>query len=381
MFIARIKFSLVLALVSLVLTACTNSLLPELGMEPDQPALKFALSGEPLLGRPIHIDELPERDLFELTPAMKAFAEKHTRGIRGKFGKAQALHRALLSPTEVGGHGITYTAFKTLSGGDTFAQRQANCLSFTFLYVTLARHIGLNAYVNEVRLPPTWDLRNENDFLFLRHVNAKVRLRQSDEVVIDLELERYDVKYPQLAITEQLAAAQYYNNRGMELASAGDIHNAFLHLRKALLLDDQQSYFWNNLATLYRRGGFYREAEALYLHGLKLDNRDLSIISNLGGLYRQMGNTAKAEDFSHRAEKHRRINPYFMYYEALQAMDNNRPEIARDLLKKAIRAEKDEIRFYELIVKVYEALGDKRAADNMRERLEEQRKARLPALG
>lgn len=374
-----LKLTLLLA-ISLLLLACTSTVLPRFGMEPDAQLFELALSGEPLLGRPVNMKELPDRDLFELTPAMKAFADKHTKGLKGKFAKAEALHRALLNPTEAGGHGITYTAFTTLSGGDTFERRQANCLSFTFLYVTLARYLGLDAHVNEVKLPPTWDLRNENDFLFLRHVNAKVILRR-DEVVIDLELERYDVKYKQALIPELLAAAQYYNNRGMELSTLGDVHNAFLHLRKALQLNDQQSYIWNNLATIYRRNGFYVEAEALYLHGLKLDDRDLTIISNLGGLYRQMGDIEKADDFTQRAEKHRRINPYYMYYEALRAMDNDRPEVARDLLKKAIRAEENEIRFYELIVKAYEALGDKRGADRMRERLEIQRKARLLPVG
>lgn len=368
---------LLLLLVSLQLLAC--SALPRLGVAPRAEHLQLALSGESLLGRPFSEADLPERDLFELSEEMKAFAERHTKGAKGDFGKAKALHRALVNPVTAGGHGITYTAFNTLSGEDTFRLRQANCLSFTFLYVTLARHLGLNAHINEVDVPPTWDLRNQGDFLFLRHVNAKVMLRR-DEVVIDLEIDRYSSTYKQRPISESLAAAQFYNNRGMELSAAGNPRDAFLSLRKALLLNDQQSYMWNNLATLFRRNGFYQQAEALYLHGLELDEGDLSIISNLSGLYGLIGDTEKARDFSRRAEKHRRMNPYYMYYEAVQAMNANQPEVARELLQKAIRKEKDEIRFYELGVKVYEALDDERGAALMRKRIEDRRKAALPKV-
>lgn len=366
---------LLLLALSAGLFACA-SVLPGLGSKPDEQLMQTALSGEPLLGRPFDEAELPSVDLMALTPEMKAFAERHTAGIKSGFARAKALHRALLGPTTEGGHGITYTAFYTLSAADAFEQRQANCLSFTLLYVSMARHVGLSAQVNEVDLPPTWDLRNQDAFLFLRHVNAKVSLRR-DEVVIDLEMDRYNTNYDQRLISETLAAAQYYNNRGMELSAEGEIKQAFLYLRKALLLDDQQSYIWNNMATVYRRNGFMDEAEALYMHGLRLDDRDLSIISNLSGLYRQMGQDEKADEFFQRAERHRSINPYYMYYEALKYFEAGDAAKAQTLIVRAIRKEDTEVRFYELAEKVYKALGDERRAEIMRQRAETQRKARL----
>ena len=314
---------------SVLLAGCAT-VLPGNGEEPDAQLLQLALSGEPLLGQPYSEASLPDRQLFELTPAMKAFAERHTAGIKGGFARARALHHALLTPSTAGGHGITYTAFYTLTGADAFDQRQANCLSFTLLYVTMARHIGLDAYVNEVDLPPTWDLRNQDAFLFLRHVNSRVKLRR-DEVVIDLEMDRYSSTYDQRLIPEKLVAAQFYNNRGMELSAEGEFKDAFLHLRKALLLDDQQSYIWNNMATVYRRNGYLKEAEALYLQGLQVDRGDLTIISNLSGLYRQLDEPEKAETFFRLAERHRNSNPYFLYYEANKSFESGDAEHARDL--------------------------------------------------
>ena len=115
---------------SVLLAGCAT-VLPGNGEEPDAQLLQLALSGEPLLGQPYSEASLPDRQLFELTPAMKAFAERHTAGIKGGFARARALHHALLTPSTAGGHGITYTAFYTLTGADAFDQRQANCLSFT----------------------------------------------------------------------------------------------------------------------------------------------------------------------------------------------------------------------------------------------------------
>lgn len=357
-----------------VLLAGCATVLPGNGEKPDAHLLNLALSGEPLLGHPYTEAELPERQLFELTPAMRDFAERHTAGIKGDFARARALHYALLTPSTAGGHGITYSAFYTLTGADAFEERQANCLSFTLLYVTMARHVGLDANVNEVDLPPTWDLRNQDAFLFLRHVNSKVKLRR-DEVVIDLEMDRYSSTYKQRLISEKLAAAQFYNNRGMELSAEGKFKEAFLHLRKALLLDHEQSYIWNNLATVYRRNGYLKEAEALYLQGLHIDSGDLTIISNLSGLYRQLEEPEKADTFFRLAERHRNSNPYFLYYEANKFLESGDAEQARDLLKKAISKEKAEVRFYDLGVKIYEALGDQKQADAMRKRATQRREA------
>jgi Tfp pilus assembly protein PilF len=338
---------------------------------PDPIALAHALAGKPILGRAFEPSELPEQDLFELTPAMKSFVDQHTDGLKG-FAKVDALHKALLLPESAGGRGITYSAYYTLTGVETFERRQANCLSFTLLYVAMARAAGLDAFVNEVDLPPSWDLRDQDSFLFLRHVNTKVKLR-NEEVVIDLDMERYDKSYEQRLIPDRLARAQYYSNRGMELAATGDIQNAFLHLRKALQLNQRQSYMWSNFATLYRRQGFLAEAEAVYLHGLQVKPDDLIILSNLSGLYSAMGQLDKAALFSQRTEKHRNNNPYYLYTKANQAWKAGAPNEARALLRKATKIANDEARFYELSLELHQAMGDTDEVEAIREKLKKYR--------
>ncbi|EIK43124.1 putative TPR domain protein [Cellvibrio sp. BR] len=348
----------------------------------EQGPIAKALSGELILGRPYTAADLPDHELFELTPEMENFATSTVAGISAADKKAEALHRALMTSVQLGGRGITYSAYTTNTGIDAFEKRQANCLSCTLLYVAMARHLGLKAEVNEVILPPTWDMREGDTYLFMRHVNAKVFMPSTprtwiravntadvSDIVVDLEMRRFRAHYKQKVIGKDLVAAQFYSNRGMELAAEGDVRAGFLYLRKALLMSEEPSYIWSNFGSFYRRQGFMAEAEAIYLHGLKVNPRDYTIMHNLAGLYKDTGNLAQHQYYQERVRKHRNANPYYIYRRALEASEQQDYAKALQLIKNAIKKEKDEIRFYRLAVTIYDALGDSENAEHMRDKV------------
>lgn len=350
---------------------------------PEQGPVASALSGELILGRAYESAELPEVELFELTEEMKTFASAAAASTRGADNKAEALHQALITSERLGGRGITYSAYSTNTGIDAFEQRSANCLSYTLLYVAMARYIGLKAEVNEVLLPPTWDMRSTDTYLLMRHVNAKVFMPHPfsktwtrvvntadvGDIVVDLEMRRFRPHYKQTVLEKDLIAAQFYSNRGMELAAEGKTQEAFLYLRKALLMSDKPSYIWSNFGSFYRRLGFLTEAEAVYLHGLELNPRDYTIMHNLAGLYKEMGNTERQQYYQGRVRNYRNANPYFIYRRAEEAVAKQDYPAALLLIKKAIKKEKDEARFYRLAATIYDALGDKQNAEFMRDKV------------
>ena len=342
------------------------------------------LSGELILGRPYRPEELPNANLFGLTQEMQAFAEAAVASHSGSDAKAEALHKALIGRTSEGGRGITYSAYDTITGIDAFESRQANCISYTLLYVAMARHIGLNAEVNEVMLPPTWDMREGDTYLLMRHVNAKVFIPRRNrsavqvfstadvsDIVVDLEMRRYRADYKQQVINQSLVAAQFYSNRGMELAAEGNTRDAFLYLRKALVMSQKPSYIWSNFGSFYRRQKMLPEAEAIYLHGLKINPRDYTIMHNLAGLYKDMGNVEQSEYYQKRVRQYRNANPYYMYRRAQEMLEKNDLEKAAQLIRKAIKKEPSEIRFYQLGVKIFDAMGDKDNAETMRSKVYE----------
>lgn len=376
------RFLLVLSW--LLLSSCA-SLVQKPEYKPAPDLLAKALSGELILGRAYTRDELPDADLFGLTSEMKRFVDEVTEGKRTHDAVAEAIHRALLSPVSEHGWGVTYSAQVTNTGIDAFSAREANCLSYTLLYVAMAKYAGLDAYFNEVMLPPTWDMRGEDTYLFMRHMNARVVMpkfmrtltrivdvgdSRVDDIVVDLEMRRYRSTYKQKRLNNDQTASQFYSNRGMELAAEGDKQNAFLHLRKALMLAENSSYIWSNMGSFYRRQGFLPEAEALYLRGFSVGPNDYTIMHNLTGLYREMGNHEQENIFRNRVRKHRAANPYYQYKLAQDFVADGNYDKALEYIEKALKQEKNEPRFYRLAIEIYEHLQEFGKAAAAKEKLE-----------
>ncbi len=334
------------------------------------------LYGEAFLGHRVTETELPNYDLMAVTPEMLAFAQRVVHHETDYFERIRALHVALLSAQDQGGRGIIYNAYTTEIPADTFAHRRANCLSFTLLYVALARQVGIKAKVNEVEIPPTWDLRNKNDMVFLRHVNVRVPLLgethnilKNDDVIIDLEMDRYNHTYPQHDIDDNLTAAQFYSNRAMEYLDEKDLKNSFLFLRKAISLNDQQSYIWSNLGALYGRARLMKQAEVAYLHALSINSSDLTVMNNLAYLYQHTGNKAGAAKYLKLAQRYRDSNPFYQYNLALAAFEDRQYEEALSHVKRAMSREKKEVRFLELAVRIYEQMNEKNTVASLQRKI------------
>ncbi len=395
---------------ALMLSACTGfEPHPDWVQAPEPGLLQRTLEGEALFGRPVRLAELPEDDLFALSPAMKSLAEELKYTHRNPEARVTALHHALLQPPSRGGLGIRYSAYVTKAAAEAFAEREVNCLSFSLIFVAMSRQMGLEAKVNEVDIPPMWDLRDGDSLTFFRHVNAKVVMPQGHQLVADLEMERYGAHYRQRMISDEQAAAQYYNNRAMELLASAPVEShevnkavtakgavvgdsvavdtkpvkeavaeqvleSYLHLRKGLELNPEAPYLWSNLGNLYGREGLYPEAEAAYLKGLSLDPRDLTLISNLAHLYSLKGDALKANYFSGRAQAYRESNPYYLYALALEALSRSDLEQAEQLILKSLEKEAQEPRFYRLAAQIYEhqerPLQARKMLDQMRSREE-----------
>jgi len=340
---------------------------------PNDRELEPVLSGQALLGRRVEPEELPERDLFALSPDMQVLAEELAQLHGNRFERSQALHRSLLNPPMRGGLGINYSAYRTETAADAFAERQVNCLSFTLMYVAMAREMGLDARVHQVEIPPQWDLREGGSLTYFRHVNAKVHLRNTDSVVVDLEMDRYSPKFPQHTIADREMEAQFYNNRGMEELTAGQVEEAFVNLRNALSITPEAAYVCSNLGNLYRRQGLYEEAELAYLQGLDLEPANLTVLSNLHNFYTLTQDQPKARYFGERARDHRDNNPYYVYAQAHQALQQGDLEQAHTLIERAIAMDEDEPRFYRLAAQVYEHQGAEQKALAMRSKADQQK--------
>ncbi len=331
---------------------------------PADRALQRLLAGETLMSPSQVSWALPREPLIRVDDEMREFIRAYVPAHANQNAKLRALVYAVTHP---GLLGFRYDSQATYTAAEAYLQQRGNCLAFSALFIALAREVGLKASFNEVEVPPDWDLLGENTFVRYKHVNVLVQLRSGRQIV-DLKLRDYESDFPQRRISDRLAQAQYYNNRGMALLGRGSYREAFPYMRRALELAPETDYLWNNLGSLYRRAGFLTEAEIAYRQALRLNPHQQLALSNLSRLYLQTGDRERAAVYAEAVKRFRLANPYYRFYRAQTAVDAGDFDEARDHIQQAIRSEPKEPRFHNLAADIYQALGLTDKALESRER-------------
>ena len=251
---------------------------------------------------------------------------------------------------------LNYDPEKNYSAAEIFLKGEGNCLSFANLFVSLARESQLKAYFNEVQLPPKWGNKDEGIFLFYRHINVVVDLG-STRKVIDFGVRDYRSIYLQKVVSDDYAEALFYNNLAIENMQKGNLGLAFLWQRQALQLEPKADFLWNNLGAIYRKSNELEKAEQAYLFSLSIDSDFSLALSNLSRLYRQLNRIEEAEIYERRVRAHRLKNPYYRMVLAQSALEKGNAEEALIQIRRAIRVEPDDPRFYQLAADAHRLLG------------------------
>ena len=305
-------------------------------------------------------------EVLAVSAEMRAFLAKRVApGAAGIF-KLRQLGSAII-------HGdsfrLTYDE-TTRTAAATFEERRGNCLSFSNMFVALARQVGLKASFQEVDTPPDWAFRDDA-FILNRHVNVLVDLGREGEHVVDFNMDDFRTTYDRRKISDARALAHYYNNVAVERMQAADAAAALGYLRKAVASDPAFSPAWANLGILYMRNGHPAHAEAAYLQALKANPADLVAMSNLSWLYERQGDLERAASYRKRVAAHRDKNPYYHFQLAREAFRAEDYDAAIGHLNHAVRAKRNDDQFYFLLGLSYLKKGDAGAARRFLSRAEE----------
>ncbi len=249
----------------------------------------------------------------------------------------------------------------TRTASQTFRARKGNCLSFSSMFVAMARHVGLDAGYQEVDVPPDWSFKDDV-FVLNRHVDVLVDLGQDGEHVVDFNMDDFRTSYDRRRISDARALAHFCNNLAVERMQAGDTASALPYFRRAIAHEPLFSPAWTNLGMLYWRKGHPAHAEAAYLQALKADERDPVAMSNLATLYERRGDQERAALYRKRVIAHRQRNPYYRFQLAREAFLAQDYDGAIGHLEYAIRKKKNEDQFYFLLGSSCLKQGDERAA-------------------
>ena len=294
-------------------------------------------------------------ETFALDAEMEAFVAP-LKAIREPRQRMQALIAAL----EARGMFSLEYAEVTRTAPGTFHDRQGNCLSFTMLFVTLARAVGLPANYQSVVVPPTWS--NDGQVVVANHVNTAVITGRGEETVVDFNIRPYQSDHRSRRVNDAYALGLFYTNLGAEAMLRNDHAAALVYLREAARVRPDIAGVWVNLGVLYARHGQYEHAEAAYLRALDVDGDEPSALSNLSLVYQALGESELAAEYLHRVQSYRERNPYYHFASATKAYEEQQFEVALASVRKALRLKSDEGEFYELRGQVETALGRSRDA-------------------
>jgi Flp pilus assembly protein TadD len=296
-------------------------------------------------------ERLEPVDILAVNDDMHTFLDAHVPADLGSRRKVELILAAILDD----GLRLDYNLFETHTAEEAFYSREGNCMSFTNLFVALARASGVSARFQEIEVPPTWEAQGDM-WLFNKHVNAVVDL-PGGRISVDFALDAYDADYRRRMLEDDEVQARYHNNMGVHLMSQRDFRGSFLHFRRALEIDPDTAYFWTNLGTLYRRLGETEAAEATFLTAIEVAPEPAAY-SNLARLYRDQGVTDMADYYGSKVQLFRRKNPFNLYHLAEQAYDRGDFSTAVKEARAAIRLHQGEHTFHRLLGLAYIQLNE-----------------------
>ena len=345
-----ISYRITILALLLLTTACTTT-----GVERVYaPVERATLLDGSLIGiEDPNLEDVP--DIIAINKEMRSFLDEYVDPDWGSLQKVQAILAAILDD----GLSLDYDAFETHTAQEAFYVREANCMSFTNLFVALARASGVSAQYQEVDVPTSWEEQG-NSWLYNKHVNAVVDLAGTN-VMIDFAVDVVETDHRRRVMRDREAQARYHGNMGVHYLSAGDYDQSFRHLRQALLLEPRTGFFWTNLGALYRRVKVFDAAEESFLIAVNRSSEPAAI-SSLARLYKDIGQYDLADTYEERAQVFRRKNPYYLYALAQESFDQGDYSAAARHARMAVNRKKEEPRFYSLLGLSYLKLGEMDAA-------------------
>ena len=275
-------------------------------------------------------------DVFRLDPglaALLAAPELH------RLGAAARADRLLTLIFGRKGDQFAYRSGHSTVAAETWQRRQGDCLSLTVLAYAAARALGLDAEVQEVRVPALHVRRDGFDFVN-HHVNLLVRVppvnaeERPRQLVVDFDPEA-SAGAGARSLAEHAVVARMYGNLGAEFLTRGDRRRAYAHLKMALALDRSHAASYTNIALLYRNEGLDGDAERFLRHAIALGVHPETAMRALLELLREQDRSAEAQALAEQLRARQEADPSYWTARGARELAEGRPAEAVRSLKRA----------------------------------------------
>ena len=230
---------------------------------------------------------------------------------------------------------LEYEAGYTGTAEEVFSTGKYNCLSYSHLFLALAREVGVDASYYQVQRSRRF--RREGDVVLVSgHVTVGFGPRPNERLIKFNIRSDADYRTAQ-PISDLTALGLYYSNRGSELIADGDVETAREWLEIATQLAPHVQGNWVNLGVAKRRLGDLEGAEEAYLRALEIGERFFPAYRNLAALYKLRGEEEMRSRMMALLGGRGNRNPYTWLALGDHALDQGLIEEAGDYYRRSLR--------------------------------------------
>jgi Flp pilus assembly protein TadD len=320
-------------------------------------------------------DPIPQDQVMALPPELRA--KLHEVVLEGDPSPTLRFQRLAHFIVDGDGLAMTYQEDATYTVAQAYANRQANCLTFTLLVIALAKEAGLDAYPQEMGETLSW--REVGGTIYRdNHINAGIRVgghRYTIDPAADLVL----IQQPPTVVSHERLLAHYYNNVAVDRLQQGLLPVAMQDMAVALALDPGYATLWSNVGVMHLRNGDSGAAEHAYRTALALQPKDASALFNMVQLLDRRGDPREGY-YRQRLARVEQNDPLQQYLEALDYERAHDYPHAIEHLQRAIQIKQDEDRFYAALARVYQSAGDTRRASSALARAQSLSEGKIKAM-
>ncbi len=292
-------------------------------------------------------------EVFDLNSEMKLFVDQYVNSSAPELDRVYDLVNAIFDDDKLN---FVYDRSRTKTAAETFQEQSGNCLSFSNLFIAMARYAGLDARFQEVDMPPTWD-KHGQIVVNAQHVNVVVFI-EGRPFEVDLAATVDRIRIGTRVVSDHRALAHYFSNKGVDSFGNGSPIRARENFKKAVRADPTCAFAWSNLAVSESTLGNLEVAEQAYQRSLELAPNRLGTLDNLVKLYEKMDRKADSSKLQKKVARYRRKNPFYHFLLGQRAFDRGAYEAAVHHFQQAVKRRSGDHSFHFQLAQALAHIGE-----------------------
>ncbi|MGJ8681544.1 tetratricopeptide repeat protein, partial [Paraglaciecola sp.] len=181
---------------------------------------------------------------------------------------------------------------------------------------------------------------------------------QTRSYQVDFDPQPSRNNFPKKIVGKRHVIDMFYNNKGADALVKGDLQIAYKYFREATLLYPTFQSAWVNMGILYRKMGYFPQAEDAYQYAISLNEKSLTAWENLAHLYSFTDRTVQSQELFNWVETKRRNNPYYHLNLGEEQIERKNWDEALAHFRKALALDRSKHETYFGLARVYFEIGE-----------------------